>query len=89
MDDVETSPLEDSELLLEIVRALVDKPESVRVYEREYSTGNGVTLHIECDPSDRGKVIGRKGKTIDCLKHLLSSIGAIDGRRIMVRVIDR
>lgn len=89
VNDRVDAPLEDRELLTEMVRALVDQPKFVRVQEQPYANGMGVTFLIHCAPADRGKVIGRGGATIQALVHLFSNIGAIDGRRVQIMVSDR
>jgi predicted RNA-binding protein YlqC (UPF0109 family) len=58
------------ELVTSIVKNLVDKPENVdsRWLETEK------TVEINVVPDDRGKVIGRRGKTIDSLRILVSAV---------------
>lgn len=77
-------PLENDELLTEIVRALVDKPQAVRVKE---TRENGVSrLKIFVDPLDQGKVIGKDGKTIGAMRVLFGRIGAVEKRRIYIEM---
>jgi len=61
------------ELLLQIVRHLVDDEESVRVHRLE---GEGVmTLNVHVAPSDTGKLIGKQGRTVRSLRTILSAAG--------------
>lgn len=83
----DTDPLEHVELLIEVVRAMVEIPEAVRVEEKHTGT-NEVTLWIDVAPKDRGKVIGKVGRNITSLRTLFSSIGALDGKRILVMVAE-
>jgi predicted RNA-binding protein YlqC (UPF0109 family) len=77
-------PLENDDLLTEIVRALVDNPQAVRVTETK---DNGVSrLKIFVDPKDQGKVIGKEGKTIGAMRVLFGRIGAVDKRRIYIEM---
>ena len=84
--EVADAPLEDRELLAELIRALVDEPAKVRVTERVSPGGNEATLTVSCASEDRGKVIGRRGGTIGALRLLFAAIGAADGRKVSVRV---
>jgi predicted RNA-binding protein YlqC (UPF0109 family) len=79
-------PLEDKELLAEVARALVDRPEQVRVTESP--EGGVLVLYLYVAQKDRGKVIGRKGRTISALRNLFSAIGAMDGRQVLVKIED-
>ena len=70
------------ELVTSIVKSLVDKPENVdsRWLETEK------TVEINVLPGDRGKVIGRRGKTIDSLRILVSAVFGNSGERIDVKL---
>ena len=49
-----------------IVKSLVEKPESVRIEEKQQDSR--IMLDIYVDEKDRGKVIGRGGKTIRSIR---------------------
>lgn len=85
--DNDTRPLEDRALLIEIARALVDRPEDVHVEADTEEHSHVHTLRLDVHPSDRGKVIGRDGRTISALRQLFSTIGAIDGRQLIVEIV--
>lgn len=68
------------------VRALVDRPEAVRVVALEGA--KTAVYEVRCGAEDVGKVIGRSGKTVGALRALLGSIAARDGRRAVVEVIE-
>ncbi|QQR54274.1 KH domain-containing protein [bacterium] len=58
------------ELVEYMVRAIVEKPGSVRV---EYKDGDESDfVEISVDQTDRGKVIGRDGQTIKALRVLVN-----------------
>lgn len=83
----DTDPLEDSDLLTEIVRAMVEIPEAVKVSEKR--TGESEwTFWIDVAPVDRGKVIGKMGRTISSIRNIFCSIGALEGKRIVVMVAE-
>lgn len=73
-------------LLLDVVQALVDDPEAASVTSRRTAEGDGAVLTIHCAEADRGRVIGKRGKTIDAMRFLFSTIAAIHGRKVSVRV---
>lgn len=61
------------EMLLGLVKMLVDEPEVVRVgmrVEEQY-----VHLHVSVAPKDVGKVIGRMGRTAKSLRTLTQRAG--------------
>ena len=77
-------PLEDRALLAEIARSLVDAPVHVRVEEEQ--VGPKLVLRLYVLPTDRGQVIGKRGRTIRALRQLFSAIGMADGRQVVVEV---
>lgn len=70
------------ELVTSIVKSLVDKPENVE--SRWLETEKTVEINVR--PEDRGKVIGKRGKTIDSLRILASAVFAGAGERIDVKL---
>jgi uncharacterized protein len=77
----------DAKDLLELMaKALVDKPEDVRVEEKE---DEGVTvLELHVDPEDVGKIIGKQGRTVRNLRAILDAAGEKWSRRFEVEVIE-
>ncbi len=69
-----------------IIKNLVDNPDEVEINE----VGGAQTLVIEVSvhPDDIGKVIGKKGKTINSVRTLLMSIGARNGMRVNLEILD-
>lgn len=67
------------EELAAVVARLVDRPDRVTV--REGSREGAVELLIDTAPEDRGKVIGRQGRTIKALRTLLAVRDARRGER--------
>lgn len=84
--DDDTSPLCDADLLLEILRAVVDKPEAVRV--EELLTGDHLQLLIHVDPEDRRLVIGKQGWMVTLLRRLFGVVAAKQQKRITVEVVE-
>lgn len=83
----ETDPLEHSDLLEEIARALVDHPEAVEVIEKNNGSTTTV-LVLRVAKEDRGKVIGKGGATINHVRGLFSRIAAVDQCQLTIVVED-
>jgi predicted RNA-binding protein YlqC (UPF0109 family) len=60
------------ELLEALARALVKEPHGVRV--TEWTEDGVVHLDLEVSDVDRGRVIGRGGRTADALRTLLDAV---------------
>ena len=71
-------------LLERIARGLVDEPARVRV--EEWKEDGMVHFDVEVAESDRGRVIGRQGRTAAALRTLLSSVA--DDRRVSLDIRD-
>ena len=69
-----------------IIKNLVDQPDKVRITEM----GGTHTLIIELavDQGDIGKVIGKKGKTINAIRTLLMSVASRNGIRVSLEIIE-
>lgn len=72
-------------LLETLARALVEEPDRVRVSER---TEEGVVyLDLSVSPADRGRVIGRHGRTADALRTVLDAVAERRGVECEVEVL--
>ena len=65
-----------------IARALVDQPDEVEVVEV-----TPTLLELRVSDDDRGKIIGRKGRTAHAIRTLLAA-AAKDGREVTLEIID-
>jgi len=74
------------EELEEVVRAMVDQPDRVEVWE--VPDGRSVRLELAVDPEDLGKVIGRQGRTARALRALLDVRGAREGARYELKILE-
>ncbi|MCD6216753.1 KH domain-containing protein [bacterium] len=75
------------ELLLSIVKELVDHPEDVEVQE---VVGERTTvLELKVHSDDIGKVIGRKGRIINSLRIIIKSAAVKDGKIITLELISQ
>lgn len=69
-----------------VVKALVDYPDEVVVSNE--TTQEGKMIKIVCRPEDRGKIIGKKGKTIIALRSLVAGAAGRLQDRVTVEVMD-
>ena len=76
-----------SELLELLARSLVDSPGEVEV-ERFDEDDETIVLELSVAEDDRGKVIGRQGRTVKALRTIMRAGGAKDDKRILVEVVD-
>ena len=76
-----------SDMLLTIVRSLVDRPEQVKVepFADEIST----TFRIWVDPTDVGKVIGMNGRTARALRTIVGANASKLRRTYSVDILER
>lgn len=69
-----------------VVRALVDRPDLVRVTETER---RGMTvLELRTAPDDMGKIIGRQGRTAAALRTLIAVTAEQHGTRAQLDIKD-
>ncbi len=67
-----------------LVKGIVDHPDDVRIRSSVSSRGDVLEVHVH--PDDRGRVIGRGGRTAKALRTLVAALA--DGRRVRVDVAD-
>ena len=87
MTTEEAAPVNPLRAVVEtVVRALVDKPDSVRVTESER---RGMTvLELTTAPNDMGKTIGRQGRTAAALRTLVALTAEKHGKRAQLDIRD-
>jgi hypothetical protein len=73
-------------LLEYLVRSLVEEPDQVAVLELEKE--GVVIMELKVSASDRGRVIGKQGKTIKAIRKLLSAASSGSDRRIAVELVE-
>lgn len=73
-------------LLEALAQALVEDPGRVRV--EEWTEDGVVHLDLEVAPQDRGRVIGRQGRTADALRTLLETVARRRGLECDMEVVD-
>jgi len=73
-------------LLIQIVKALVDIPEQVQINVIEST--QTVVLELKVAKSDMGKIIGKQGKTAYALRTLLIAASGRDKKRYMLEIVE-
>src|ERR1700737_335462 len=68
-----------------VARALVDKPDAVKV--DEVQDGNTTVYELEVDEEDIGKVIGRQGRVVRGLRALVKAAATRKGTRVDLGVV--
>lgn len=68
------------------VEAIVEYPENV-IVERSVDE-KGVLLRLTVDPTDLGRVIGKRGSTAMALRTLLHTLGMRNGARYNLLITD-
>jgi uncharacterized protein len=75
------------DLLVYLVRALVDHPEAVEVESFEEDDGT-LVLEVSLDDDDYGQVIGRGGRTAQALRTVVKAAAVKDNRRVLIDIVE-
>lgn len=72
-------------LLIEIVKSLVDKEDAVSVNEVQ---GNQTDIfEVTVDKDDVGKIIGKQGKTAQSIRTLMRAISKKKGKSYILNIL--
>ena len=75
------------ELLIQIIQAIVDKPDEVSIEITE--SENTQIFELRVGEGDVGKVIGKHGKNVGAIRTLLSAATAKEGgKRAILEIIE-
>lgn len=78
--------MDPKELMGELVKAIVNRPEEVRITEVK---GEQVTiLEVKVAKEDLGCVIGRGGKNAMALRHILGVVSGKSRRHYLLDIVD-
>ena len=69
-----------------VVKSLVDHPEEMEIIPEQNE--DHCALRIRCHKDDRGKIIGKRGKTITAIRALVSGAAGRQHKRVSVDVLD-
>ncbi|MBQ2593456.1 MAG: KH domain-containing protein [Candidatus Riflebacteria bacterium] len=71
--------------LEKLVKALVEHPEEVVVTPIE---GEGtIVFEVQVNPEDAGKIIGKKGKTINALRTIIRSSANTGTKKVIMELV--
>lgn len=73
-------------LLLFLVRSVVDEPEKVEVAGTE--DDSRVDLELKVAEDDVGRVIGRRGRTINAIRTVVKAASINEGKRVSVELAE-
>ena len=73
------------QVLIDVAKALVTKPEEVVVNER--MEGDYLHLELSVAPEDMGKVIGKQGRIAKAIRSLMKATAAKENKKVMVDIL--
>ena len=74
------------DLLMFIVKAMVDSPENVKVNVVQSQQATILELYVES--KDRGKIIGKQGKNASAIRHILNVAAKKENKRVILEIIE-
>ena len=75
------------DLLLDMIKAIVDKPDEVDITLTE--SENTMIYELRLGDGDVGKVIGKKGRNVGAIRTLLTAASAKEGgKRSILEIIE-
>ena len=74
------------ELVEVIAKALVDKPEEVKVSEEQH--GRTLVLKLSVADGDMGKVIGKQGRIAKAIRSVVKAAASQNDRKVVVDIVD-
>ena len=75
------------DLLIEVIKAIVDKPDEVDITLTE--SENTMIYELRLGDGDVGKVIGKKGRNVGAIRTLLTAASAKEGgKRSILEIIE-
>ena len=72
------------EVVLSMAKALAAKPDQVQAQWLEAERA----VELRVAPEDRGKIIGRRGKTIDSLRILVNTVQEAGAPKVDVKLLE-
>ena len=72
------------ELVEVIAKALVDRPEEVKVTETERE--DAILIELSVAPADMGKVIGKSGKIAKAIRSVVKAASVESEKKVIVEI---
>lgn len=73
------------EMIVKLIKMLVDHPDEVSIKHIEGEST--VVYEVQVHPEDAGKVIGKKGKTINALRTIVRAATVSGKKKIMMELV--
>jgi len=78
--------MEMSEIIANLIKRLVLKPEEVEVIENQGE--QTCVFEVKVAKEDMGRVIGKKGRVIEALRTIVSAFGVKKRKRCLLQLIE-
>ena len=72
-------------LVEKLVKNLVEEPDAVNVEEGE--DRDATVFHVTVAPNDVGRIIGKDGRVITCVRHIVGAASAKKRTKTYVKVV--
>ncbi len=73
------------EMLTKLVKALVEHPDEVVV--KPIEGDSTIVFEVEVNSEDTGKVIGKKGRTINALRTIIRSSASTGAKKVIMELV--
>lgn len=73
------------ELLKFMVESLVDNKEAVTI--KEVTGEKSIVLEVKVADEDKGKVIGKGGKTAQAIRTVVKGIAAKENKKVIIEIV--
>ena len=73
------------DMVVTLIKTLVEHPEEVRV--KPIEGDSTVVFEVQVHPEDAGKVIGKKGRTINSLRTIVRSSMSLGNKKVMMELV--
>ncbi|ETB69766.1 KH domain-containing protein [Bacillus paralicheniformis] len=80
------SDLHLEELIVSLVKPLVDHPDDVQVFREE--NPERTMFRLSVNREDTGKIIGKKGRTARAIRSVVFAAGAQSSKKVQLEIAD-
>ncbi|QHZ49071.1 KH domain-containing protein [Bacillus sp. NSP9.1] len=74
------------ELIVSLVKPLVDHPDEIQVFRDESS--DRIMFRLSVNKEDTGKIIGKKGRTARAIRSVVFAAGAQSSKKVQLEIAD-
>ena len=74
------------DLIIKIVKSLVDHPDEVSI--NEIGSAHTTVLEVRVAKTDLGKIIGKKGRTAQAIRTILSAVAAKARDKYILEIVE-